>query len=255
MALFTDGILTSESDLQDRESSILNVAALEGVDTGAKRALAQEDIGNQVRLFLLRDPWLDPRRLFRRVNGLCDVVVSAPLKQWHAEMSIAMVYSDAYSNQLNDRYLAKLTQYQGLARESATRYLLTGVDLVYDPVAKAVCPALTAASGAASSATYFFALAWQNAKGQEGLASDIVSLACSAGSVPMLAMTVAPANAVGWSIYGGLDPSALALQYSGPLPAPLSWTMPVTGLISGPAPGCGQTPELYVVNQNKIQRG
>jgi len=255
MALFTDGILNQESNLQDRESSILNIAALEGVDTSAKRKLAQEDIGNQIKLFLLRDPWLDPKRVWRRVHGLHDVIVSEPLKQWHAEVSIAMIYSDAYSNQLNDRYLAKLTRYQNLSEETAIRYFLTGVELVYDPVAKASCPSLSAVNGAASSATYYFALAWQNAKGQEGAPSDVVSLTASAGSVPMLAMTTSPANALGWSIYGGTDPGALALQYSGLLPSPLTWTMPVSGLTSGRPPGRGQSPELFVVNENKIQRG
>jgi hypothetical protein len=255
MALFTDGILNRESDLQDRESSILSVAALEGVDTLAKRILAQEDIGNQLRLFLLRDPWLDPKRLQRRSSDLCDVVDSALLKQWHAELSIALTYSDAYSNQLNDRYLAKWTQYKGLARETSIRYLQTGVELVYDPVPKAICPTLTAVNGEVSSAIYFFALTWQNATEQEGEPSDVVSLTCSAGSVPMLAMMAAPSNAVGWNIYGGLDPKVLALQYSGALPTPLSWTMPVSGLILGRPPGCGQLPELFVVDQRRIQRG
>jgi len=255
MALFTDGILNQESDLQDRESSILNIAALEGVDTSAKRKLAQEDIGNQIKLFLLRDPWLDPKRLWRRLYDLRDVVASGPLKQWHAEASIAMIYSDAYSNQLNDRYLVKLTQYENLARESAIRYLLGGVELVYDPVPKAACPTLTAVNGAASSATYYFALAWQNAKGQEGAPSDVVSMTTSAGSVPVLTMATAPENAQGWSIYGGTDPGALALQYSGSLPSPLTWILPVSGLITGRPPGRGQGPELLVVNESRIQRG
>lgn len=255
MALFTDGILTQESDLQDRESSVLNVAALEGVDTGAKRTLAQEEIASQIQLFLLRDPWLDPKRLVRRLNGVCDVVVSVPLKQWHAEASIAMIYSDAYSNQLNDRYLAKVTQYEALARESAIRYFQKGVELVVDPIPKAVCPSLTAVNGAASSATYFFALAWENAQGQAGTPSDVVSLSCGAGTIPMLTMIAAPQNARAWSIYGGTDPGALALQYSGSFPAPLVWQLPVSGLIVGPPPGSGQTPERFVINQSRILRG
>ena len=255
MSLFTDGIFNQESDLQDREGSILNVAAQEGVDTGAKRALAQEDVGTQVQLFLLRDPWLDPKRLSRRITGLCDVVVSGPLKRWHAEVCIAMIYGDAYSNQLNDRYLAKLKQYEGLARESARRYLQAGVELVYDPIPKATSPQIMAVNGAASSETYYFALAWMNAKGEEGAPSDVASLTTGAGSVPMLAMKTAPQNAVGWSIYGSGDPQALAMQFSGAVPLDLTWTLPVTGLVSGRPPGTGQTAGLFVVNENKIQRG
>jgi hypothetical protein len=259
MSLFTDGNLSQESELQDRESSILSTAVLEGVDTGAKRALAQDDIGSQVQLFLLRDSWLDPRRLTRRMGGLCDVVVSAPLKKWHTEVSIAMIYSDAYSTQLNDRYLVKLTQYEDLARESALKYFLTGVALVYDPIAKAACASLTAVNGEAGSATYYFALAWLNAAGQEGAPSDVVSITTSAGSVPMLTATTTPLNAQGWSIYGATDPQSLALQYSGALPTllptPLTWTLPVSGLISGRPPGTGQIPELFVVNESRIQRG
>ena len=74
--------------------------------------LAQNEIANELLLFLLRRlPVRDFQWNQRRVRGTSDVVVTAPLKLWHVQKTIAMVYRDAYNNQLNDRYLNKWNEY------------------------------------------------------------------------------------------------------------------------------------------------
>ena len=51
-------------------------------------------------LSLTSPVWVEDRRQI----GVSDVVVSPQMKRWHALHTLAVVYRDAYNNQLNDRY-------------------------------------------------------------------------------------------------------------------------------------------------------
>src|SRR6266851_5741501 len=138
MALFTDGPLISTEELQKCENGILNLASTENIDLAGKIALAQSEIANQLVLFLLRKlPLQDYATLpwARRTRDVGDVVVTEPLRQWHAHKTLAMVYRDAYNNQLNDRYQGKWTEYEALQKFAADNLLLAGVGLVSDPIA------------------------------------------------------------------------------------------------------------------------
>ena len=141
MALFTDGPISDAVDLQRYENDILNVATTEGIDLGAKIVLAQQDLANQVILFLLRR-WPLRQSPFgvRRGREVNDVVVTGPIRQWHVHKTLALVYRDAYNNQLNDRYQGKWKEYEQLAKASENTYFQIGVGLVADPVPQAVSP-------------------------------------------------------------------------------------------------------------------
>ncbi len=54
MALFNDGPISTAADLQRYENAILSVASAERIDLGAKLLLAQQDLGNEILLFLFR---------------------------------------------------------------------------------------------------------------------------------------------------------------------------------------------------------
>ena len=68
----------------------------------------------------------------RRKIGVSDVVVSPQMKRWHALHTLAVVYRDAYNNQLNDRYQNKWEEYRELARGAKERTLEFGIGLVAD---------------------------------------------------------------------------------------------------------------------------
>ena len=95
MTLFTDGPIGGLQELQRYENSILNVASTESIDLSAKLELAQAELGNQVLLFILRHAVRDTKAAVRMSVGLGDVVVTNPLKQWHALATLSMVYRDA----------------------------------------------------------------------------------------------------------------------------------------------------------------
>src|SRR5579871_3788298 len=139
MALLTDGNPNDTEGLRAIESAILEVARVEGIDLNAKLCLATEEISQDVLDMLLGHspvPFLIGGEQRRRL-GVSDVVVSPQMKRWQALHTLAVVYRDAYNNQLNDRYLSKWDEYRELARGARERTYGYGIGLVAAPVPRA----------------------------------------------------------------------------------------------------------------------
>ena len=255
MALFTDGPINATADLLDYESSVLTMAGVEGVDITAKIALAQEEIGKQLLLYLLRAPLRDSRAAVRRTIGVCDVVITQPLKHWHAVKTLALAYRDAYNSQLNDRYLGKWNEYERLAQDAAQEYLQIGVGLVADPIQRGSDPILTTVAGTGDGATYYVAMSWVNAGGQEGALGDVESMLTVDGTQLVVSSASAPGNAAAWNVYAGTAADLVTLQNPMPIAIGSNWLLPTTGLITGRRPSDGQVAERFLFHDRLIQRG
>ena len=182
MALFSDGPISDTADLQRYENAILNVASGESIDLGAKLMLAQQDLGNELLLFLFRRSSLRDYSLdFRRSRGVKDVVVTDPMRKWHVHRTLSLVYRDAYNNQLNDRYQGKWAEYESLAKASAQTYFQIGVGLVADPVPKAATPILSSVEGTAAGRCVLRVGNLGERVGQEGAPSDFATLVTTNG--------------------------------------------------------------------------
>jgi hypothetical protein len=253
MTLFTDGPIGGLQDLQRYENSILNVASTESIDLSAKLELAQAELGNQVLLFILRHALRDTKAAVRMSVGLGDVVVTDPLKQWHALATLSMVYRDAYNNQLNDRYLGKWNEYRQLAQSASTQYLQLGVGIVADPVIKAASPVLVPIAGAGTGGSYFVAVSWVNHEGQEGAISDVQEGTADVGMQVEVSAVNPPSNAVSWNVYAGVAANDISLQNDTPIPVDNTWVLPTIG--KGRSPVDGQTPERYLTHDRLLQRG
>jgi len=254
MTLFNDGPISVTLDLQNFESGILGVASTEGIDLSGKSKLAQDEIANELMLFLLRRlPVRDYQWNLRRTRGTSDVVVTMPLKQWHVHKTLALVYRDAYNNQLNDRYLKKWNEYERLAKASAERCFQIGVGLVGDPLPKPDAPGLSTALGLAHGATYYVAITWTNTAGQESSLSDVATLTTTDSEQLVVTSSNSPANAKGWNVYAGAAPESLGLQNGAPVGLTESWT--VSTLNAGRRPGAGQEPSWFFVDDRVIERG
>jgi hypothetical protein len=257
MALFTDGPINGTADLQNYENAILTVASTEQIDLAGKSALAQGEIETELMLFLLRryrEPDFPGAVPVRRTIGVGDVAVTQPLRRWHAHKTLALVYRDAYNNQLNDRYKGKWTEYEQLAKASEQSYFQIGVGIVAGPIRKAAVPVLSAAAGAGSGATYYVAVAWVNQAGGVGSPSDFAQLATAAGQQLVVAAVGPPTNAAGWNVYVGEAPGATSLQNNGPIAIGSPWTL-TTALQPGIPPGQGQTPTWFLVDHRLMERG
>jgi len=257
MALFTDGPINQTIDFQDYENGILAVVNTEQIDLGGKSALAQNEIASEVLLFLLRRfpvqdvPWT---ATVRRKIGVGDVVVTDQLRRWHAHTTLALVYRDAYNNQLNDRYQGKQKEYEELAKVSRKKFFEIGVGLVSDPIAKPLLPVLNTIPGNGPAATYYVAVAWINQAGQPGSASEIAQLTTFTGQLLVVNAVNPPSNAIGWNVYAGQAPGTITLQNSGPIATGDTWTL-AAALQPGMSPGQGQEPCWFVIDQRLIERG
>jgi hypothetical protein len=255
MALFCDGPISDAADLQRYENAILSVASAESIDIGAKITMAQEDLANEILLFLIRRrPYRDYAWGTQQDRDLKDVVVTDPLRPWHIHKTLSLVYRDAYNNQLNNRYLGKWTEYEQLAQASALTYFQIGVGLVANPVPKAGAPSLSIAVGAGSGGMFYVAATWVSGAGGEGAPSESVQLSTSAGQQLVATVSEPPAGVTGWNVYVGASPATLALQNPSPLATSSSWTM-TSGPNSGAALPSGQKPTWYVVDERVIERG
>jgi len=260
MALFNDGPISTAADLQQCENSILTVASTENIDLAAKILLAQQDLANEVVLFLLRRPHRRDCSLWNDASGsldirnLTDVVVTDPLRRWHVHRTLALVYRDAYNNQLNNRYQGKWAEYEVLSKASARTYFQIGVGLVADPVPQPSVPALSTVVGISAGGTFYVSVTWVDTTGQEGAPSDFAVLGTSEGQQLVVSVGNAPQNVVNWNVYVGLSPATLNLQNVSPLVTGSSWIM-TSGLNAGTPLPAGQLPTWFVVDHRVIERG
>ncbi len=248
--LLTDGPVNTSEELQHYENALLDVASTEGINVTQKTVLAQREIETDVLIFLMGSGIQDPKFLVRRYVECRDVVVTSPLKRWHAYRSLARVYQDAFNNQLNDRYYGKWQEYEKLSRQTSAQLFETGVGLVAFPVPKADVPLVTAGSTGAC----YVRVTWLNAHGMEGMPSDPVQADDSNGIGPVQIGTV-PEDVTGWNIYVGNDFTTMWLQNREPLAPGASWTGSTVELQENTLIGCGQAPEKFVCNTRRIQRG
>lgn len=254
--LLTDGSPNSPGDLQNYESDILDVSSTEGIPLDAKLDLATEEISEDILNMLLEhERRNDPTGLRRRTIGVSDVVVTAPLKRWHALHTLAVFYRDAFSNQLNDRYEAKLAEYRALSKGARDRTYGYGIGLSLDPIPEAPAPTFSLAAGANPDTIYYAQVSWVSASGQEGTPSEATTYESPANSLLVVTAVNPPAIATGFNVYLGLSANALALQNAAPVPAGESFTAAAGALLPGRAPGTGQAPDIYITGGPLLRRG
>jgi hypothetical protein len=261
MALLTDGNPNDTEALRVYEAAILDVAKVEMINLDAKLCLATEEISQDVLDLVLGHTGTQysltqfPVGGDRRRIGVSDVVVSPQMKRWHALHTLAVVYRDAYNNQLNDRYRNKWEEYRELARGAKERTLEFGIGLVAAPVPRAGTPLLGATAGILAGTIYYAQVSWVSAAGQEGSASPATTFQTTDNSALTVAAVNAPVIAAGWNVYLGLAVSTLTLQNSAPLAIGATFTLPGSGLVSGLSPGDGQAADMFVTGGRILRRG
>jgi hypothetical protein len=254
MALFTDGLISSMDELAAYDSQLLDIASEEGINVTQKMALAQEQIGLDLVSMLASLKSADWPLWLVREPHLGQIVVTPALKVWHIYRSLEMVYSDAYYDQLNDRYGAKRDQFQQSAQMAREKLIQIGVGVVLNPIPQAITPQLIAITGSLPDATYYATMAWVNQAGQEGASAvpDAIATVSSAFEVQPVA---APAHAVGWNAYVGTAPDSMVIQNTTLIASNQAWQQLAAPATTGAAPGNGQKPQFFKPLPRVIRRG
>jgi hypothetical protein len=254
--LLTDGNPNDTVALTVYETEILSVAATEGINLDRKLTLATDEISEAVLQFLLdHTRMVDPLPNQRRTIGVSDVVVSAQMKRWQALYTLAIVYRDAFNNQLNDRYLPKWREYQALAKDGAVRTFSYGIGIVSNPIPEAQAPSLGTATGLGEGGTFYVQVTWVGSTGAEGAPSPATALTVAVLNDLVVQAVNPPAVATGFNVYIGTCASGTTLQNSSPLGIGETYTMPDAGLTVGVPVGTGQAADYYVTGGPMLRRG
>jgi hypothetical protein len=250
MALFTDGAVTGIEDLRGHDSQLLNVATVEGIDVTRKLALAQEEL--TVEVVGLLEQMKMPVGIYE-VATIRQVVVTPPLKLWHIFRTLEMVYGDAYNSQLNDRYGGKRDEYREMVKWAYNKLRQSGLGMVMNPVEQAATPAINPSAGGLADGSYYAAVAWTNAAGEEGASSTPAMIQVSGSSFAV--QTTAPANVKGWNVYCGTSPTTMTKQNPATLALGQTWVQADTLSTTGRLAGNGQKPTYRLAVPRAIQRG
>jgi hypothetical protein len=254
--LLTDGSPNDTEALRVYESAILDVANTERIELDAKLNLATEEISEEILDVLLNHTLSpDPQSAIRHRIGVSDVVVTPPLKRWHAVHTLELMYRDTFNNQLNDRYLAKFNEYHELSKNAREFTFRIGIGLALTPIPQAQPPVFSFAAGLDPATTYYVLVSWTGAGGQQGAPSEETTYDSPASGSPVVSAVNPPAVAIGFNVYMGLTAGSETLQNSAPVAAGGSFTLPGTGLVTGAAPGNGQIPDVYVIGGRTLRRG
>jgi hypothetical protein len=254
MALFMDGTVSSIEDLAAQDSQLLDVAEVENIDVTQKLALAQDELAIELNTLLTRLSYTGQPFWYTAPPRIATVVVTPPLKMWHTFRCLEIVYADAYSSQLNDRYAGKRDQFHDRAQWAYGKLLETGLGVASDPIPRAVTPDVTTANGAMPDGTYYVTTAWTNRAGEEG-ASAVPAVITIKGGALSVQSGRPPLNATGWKVYVGWAPDTMVQQNSSPIATGETWVQPNQLIIEGPAPGSGQGPNYLRPVPRVIQRG
>jgi hypothetical protein len=255
--LLGDGSPNAAADLQVYEMAILDVAHTEGMDLDVKLTLATEEISEDVLDILLDHTrsTVFPESNLRRARGVTDVVVTPPMKRWHALHTLAVVYRDAFNNQLNDRYLAKWQEYGGLAKDARERTIKLGIGLALNPVPQAGAPVMGSVGGLGADGTFYVQVSWVSSSGQEGTPSEVTATGLTAGSNLTVQAVNPPAVATGYNVYAGASEAEITRQNSALVPVGQIFEMPDGGLVAGVAAGMGQAADVYITGGPLVRRG
>jgi hypothetical protein len=259
MALFTDAGVVTLNDLLQYEGTLVQVASDHDINVDTKIQLAMSGIGDRLMLWLLNIGASDPQFVARRMLGLSTVVVTDPLRRWIVFESLSRIYGEAYNLQLNTRFQGKLTEYQQEARSAADYAFQSGIGIVFNALPEPAMPLVSVQTGTSSAAALYVQTTWVDVKGCESAPSAVNGLILVADSSITVAMAEgsanAPAAAIGWNVYVGVDQSSATRQTLTPQQIGSTWQLPASGIISGNLAGNGQMPNFFIRTSKQILRG
>jgi|SRR5271157_3221049 len=259
MALLTDSSIIGFDDLAPYETNITTVTATYGIDIDAKISISIASVGDLLLLRLLKAGLSDPQHMYRRQLGVSTVVVTPPLERWLCLDVLANIFAEAYNVQLNDRFKGKWMQYLQLADVAQQLVWQYGVGIV-DQALPQPLPALASIQeGPLANQELLLQIAWTDANGNEGALSPVFGVEVPDGSSVAVSTAEgsdgAPAAAAGWNVYLGRIGLDVTRQNNAPIPIGSTWFLPDSGMIQGPVPVGGQTPDYYVIDPRRMPRG
>jgi len=261
MALLRDRNVSSVDDLRAYESDIQEIARAEGINVEAKIRLAQTEIEAELEA--------SGRRLAHDYSGVRiggseqtrtgfhpnQVVVTRPLKMWHAYRTLALFFRDAGKGHSKDRMAKKKLEYDELEKWSSSLLFQTGVGVVLNPIPRPKDIVISTSPSGAASASLRVQATW-TLGAEEGAPSDARAVTTSGGQSIEVSMPPQPEEEVsGWNVYVADSTGAPSRQNLSPLAIGSTWAMPTGGIVNGESIRDGQLPDVYRSIPQLLWRG
>ncbi|HEY3439865.1 MAG TPA: hypothetical protein VGK29_03905 [Paludibaculum sp.] len=241
MALLVDGDLNRIEDLKAQDTSVLDVAASEGIDLEEKLNLAWQEVQSEVEFFLVQEGGATVEQ----------VAVSVAMKSWHVWKTLEAVYRDAFFSQLNDRFGQRWRHWVSMAEKQRVRVLEMGLKVISRPVRRPTGMEVEITAGDQPAGSYWLRATYVDESGQESAPSRVRAL----GALGPHGLTVVVAGAMRWNLYAGASPEAITLQNAEPMAAGTAWVMPAAGLWAGRVAETGQIADGTVRRVPRNWRG
>jgi hypothetical protein len=246
MALWADCRILTASDLLQYDGQLSSVVSSEGIDVDSKSQVAHEQITGILATRFPHQNGLRTEEVAERI------VVTAPLRRWHAIATLEAVYREAYFRHLSERYKGRADYLMAKASDAMAMVMESGLGVCDFPVRRAAQPELVSASGSIGSGVWHVAVTWVES-GVEGEGSEIVSIILTEPG----GITVRP-GVIGSGqlmfVYAGASPDRLCRQMAVPVPASVPFVLSGIGQ-EGQLIGWGQQPDRFLRPDRRILRG
>jgi hypothetical protein len=251
MALYTDGLTTSISDLKAYDSSVLEVASTEKIDATAKLRLAETELGIEITNFLLRHGFPPGP-----AGVLANVAVTPQVLHVHSLHALALLYRDAYNSQLNERLKSKWLAFVNEADLALRRLFETGIGIAVNPIPQAPMPAVSFTGGSVLPArSYSVSVAFAGPSGLAGAPSAAVTIELPPATRLSVAVPNVPPGVTGFLVRAGDREDAMHQQNTAPTATAEVWVEPASGLRQDVTAWPAQRADYFVANRRQILRG
>jgi hypothetical protein len=247
MALWIDCQDLTASDLIPYDGQLSSVVSAEGIDVEGKSQIAHERITSILAmLFPLKTQ-------MSSTDAAASIVVTAPLRRWHALLTLEGVYREAYFRHLSERHKARADYLVSCADEAMNSMLSVGLGISERPIRRAPPLELTPGTGAMAAGIWHFASTLV-ASDREGEGSEVASTILTSDSGVSVKLACPPAGEMKMHIYAGSSPERLYRQTIEPVPVAASYLVEEIDL-TRPLLEWGQTPDRYLHIDRRLRRG
>lgn len=246
MALWADCQNLTASDLLPYDGQLSSVVSSEGIDVDGKSLLAHEHISSLVASRFSFHNGMRSDQIAERI------VVTAPLRRWHALLTLEGVYREAYFRHLSERHKSRADYLVAKANDAMESVLESGLGICDFPVRRAAQPELTVASGSIAPGVWHISVALVRT-GTEGEGSEVTSIILTEGGG--ICVQMGPQGTGKYvHVYAGACPERLHRQTDSPVDA--SGPFVLAGItVEGPLIGWGQPPDRLLRMDCRLLRG